>query len=65
MSKKKKEIESYQAALTELQSIVEEFQDELVDVDQLADKAKRAAELIRYCQEKLRRTQKDLDQLFE
>jgi exodeoxyribonuclease VII small subunit len=65
MSKKESKIQSYESALVELQDIVQQFQDELVNVDQLPEKVKRAAELVKYCQEKLRKTEKGIDQLFE
>jgi len=65
MSKTKGKITSYEAALKELQSIVQEFQDELVNIDQLPEKMKRAADLIQYCRGKLRSTEEEMDQLFK
>ena len=38
MSKKESKIKSYETALEELQAIVQQFQDELVNVDQLPEK---------------------------
>ena len=65
MSKTKSEISSYESALKELQSIVQEFQEELVNIEQLPEKMKRAADLIQYCRGKLRSTEEEMDQLFK
>ena len=56
---------SYDKAMKELKMIVGQLQDEAVSIDDLSNKAKRAAELIKYCREKLRRTEGDLKSLFE
>ena len=64
MSKEKENL-SYDKALKELKMIVGQLQEEAVSVDDLSNKAKRAAELIKYCREKLRRTEGDLKSLFE
>ena len=56
---------TYDNALAELQMIVSQLQEEVVSVDDLSMKAKRAAELVKFCQEKLRRTEEDLKGLFE
>ncbi|MEO1261982.1 MAG: exodeoxyribonuclease VII small subunit [Bacteroidota bacterium] len=60
---KKKELD-YEAALNELQTIVNELQEDMVSVDDLANKAKRAAELVKFCQEKLRNTEEEINGLF-
>lgn len=60
MAKSKNTELSYEAALAELQAIVNQMQGEALGVDDLATKAKRASELIAYCKEKLRTTEKDI-----
>ena len=65
MSKKEKTPTNYEQAMEELKSIVAELQQEAISVDDLADKARRAAELIRFCREKLRSVETDLKGLFE
>lgn len=60
----KKEL-TYDAALSELQSIVEDMQEELINVDDLEKKTKRAAYLIDWCRDKLRATEKNIGNLFE
>lgn len=56
---------NYTEALTELQAIVAELQSESVDMDNLAEKVKRAAALIQFCQTKLRKTEMEVSTLFE
>lgn len=56
---------SYESAMTELQELIADLQEEAVSMDDLAAKAKRAAELIQYCREKLRHTDQSLKGLFD
>ena len=45
---------SYEEALTELQTILQDLQKEQVSIDALSSKSERAEALLAYCQEKLR-----------
>lgn len=45
---------SYAAALAELESILSAIEEEQVDVDDLAVKVKRSAELIRLCRSRIK-----------
>jgi len=56
---------SYESALAELQELVTELQGDAVSIDGLSAKAKRAAELIQFCREKLRHTDQELKGLFD
>ena len=56
---------SYESALSELQELVTDLQGEAVSIDDLSEKAKRAAELIKFCREKLRHTDQELKGLFD
>jgi len=56
---------SYESALAELQQLVTELQGEAVSINDLSTKAKRAAELIKYCREQLRHTDQELKGLFD
>ncbi|MFK7935918.1 MAG: exodeoxyribonuclease VII small subunit [Saprospiraceae bacterium] len=56
---------NYTEALEELQIIVAELQSDSVNMDDLAAKTKRAAELIQFCQQKLRTTEEEVGKLFE
>ncbi|MFQ5447246.1 MAG: exodeoxyribonuclease VII small subunit, partial [Saprospiraceae bacterium] len=59
MSKKVKL--TYDSAMDELKEIVSNLQEELVGMDELSGKMKRAGELIRFCREKLRATEQELE----
>ena len=61
MSKKKI---SYDSALGELQNIVAEIEGEEIGIDELSKKVKRAAELLKFCQEKLRQTEDDVNEIL-
>ena len=55
---------SYEEAYRELAEIAEEIQNESVSVDVLAQKVKRASELITYCQGKLRSTENEVNKII-
>ena len=48
---------NYQKAYDELQKIITEIEGEKIPLDKLADKMKKAKELLQYCREKLRDTE--------
>ena len=56
---------TYEAAYKELQEISAEIEKESVSVDVLADKVKRAAELISFCQTKLRATETEVNNIIK
>jgi exodeoxyribonuclease VII small subunit len=55
---------TYEAAYQELAAIAREIESESVSVDILAEKVKRAAELITYCQTKLRSTETEVNKII-
>jgi exodeoxyribonuclease VII small subunit len=55
---------TYEAAYTELKQISAEIESESVSVDVLAEKVKRASELIAYCQSKLRATEDEVNKII-
>ena len=55
---------TYDDAIQELQVIVEQLQNNEIPIDELSAKVKRAAALIKYCQEKLRTTEEEIGDLF-
>ncbi len=55
---------TYESAMSELQSIVNEVQSEQIGMDELSRKIKRAADLIAFCRNKLRVTEAELGALF-
>lgn len=66
MAKKKSAApKSYQAAMAELQQIVELVENQDLDVDELSEKVKHALELIQFCKGRLKTTEETLNQAFE
>ena len=57
MEKKK----TYEAAYEELQEIVNEIETGTIGVDELGEKVKRAGELIRFCKDKLLKTEQEVN----
>ncbi len=55
---------TYESALKELQEVIEDLRNEMVSVDEMTEKVKRAKELIDFCKNKLRDVGEDLDGLF-
>ena len=55
---------SYEEAYRELAEIADEIQNESVSVDVLAQKVKRASELITYCQGRLRSTETEVNKII-
>lgn len=56
---------TYDQAYTELKTIAQEIDNESITVDVLAQKVKRAADLIKFCQEKLRATETEVDKIIK
>jgi exodeoxyribonuclease VII small subunit len=56
---------TYSAAFEELQEIVAEIEQGSISIDELSSKVKRAAELIRICQQKLHATEADVQQILK
>ncbi len=56
---------TYEQAFDELRMIASEIEDETVSVDVLAEKVKRASELISYCQTKLRSTEVEVNKIIK
>jgi len=55
---------SYEAAYNELKRISAEIESENVSVDVLAEKVKRASYLIQYCQQKLKATEDEVNNII-
>jgi exodeoxyribonuclease VII small subunit len=51
---------TYSAAYAELENIAQAMENDSISIDELAVKVKRAAELIEFCQNKLRSTEKEV-----
>jgi exodeoxyribonuclease VII small subunit len=55
---------TYEAAYNELAKIAKEIESESVSVDVLAQRVKRASELITYCQSKLKSTEAEVNNII-
>ncbi len=55
----------YEAAFEELQRIVQDIEEGEISVDELSEKVKRAAVLIRLCKEKLHTTEEDVNSILK
>lgn len=56
---------TYETAYKELAEIAREIETESVSVDVLAEKVKRASELIEFCQMKLRSTEVEVNNIIK
>lgn len=56
---------TYELAYAELAEITRELETEAVSVDVLAEKVKRASELIAFCQGKLRATESEVNKIIK
>jgi exodeoxyribonuclease VII small subunit len=56
---------TYESAYEELKQIADDIENESVSVDVLADKVKRASELITFCQSKLKDTEQQVTNIIK
>ena len=56
---------TYKEAMTEIEAIVAELEENKLDVDQLGEKVKRVAQLIGFCKSKLRATEEEVEQVLK
>ncbi|MDD3630298.1 MAG: exodeoxyribonuclease VII small subunit [Bacteroidales bacterium] len=56
---------SYEQAFNELQKIVSEIEQGDITIDLLLPKVQRAAELIKYCRDKLRNTEEKVSKIIK
>ena len=57
--------ETYQEAYEELEMIVNEIEGGEISVDELSEKVKRAAKLIKTCKNKLTSTEEDVNKILK
>lgn len=56
---------NYGEAMAEIEKILASLQEENADVDTLAERVRRASELIAACRAKLRKAESDVNAIFE
>ena len=54
----------YEAALAELQTIVNKMENDELDIDQMSEQLKRAQDLIKLCKEKLTKAEEDIQKIL-
>ncbi len=52
---------TYTSAITQLEEIVKDIESGEIDVDVLTEKVRKASELIKFCKDRLRSTQKEVE----
>lgn len=55
---------TYDLAFTELKEIAKQIETESIPVDILSEKVKRASELLVFCQDRLRKTETEVNQII-
>ncbi|MCX7986926.1 MAG: exodeoxyribonuclease VII small subunit [Bacteroidales bacterium] len=61
----KKQQLTYQEALNEIEQIVANIENNKYSIDELGDKVRRVAELVKFCKEKLKYTEAELNKIIE
>jgi len=56
---------SYEHAYAELQAIIASIENDAVSIDDLAQKVKRAGELVNFCRSKLRTAESEINTLIK
>ena len=54
----------YEAAFAELQTIVRKMENDELDIDQMSEQLKRAQELIKFCKDKLTKTNEEIKKIL-
>jgi len=60
-----KKVFSFNEAVTEIEKILQNIEEGVLDVDRLSEEVKKASELIRQCQKKLRTTEEEINSIFK
>ena len=55
---------SYAEAMNELESIVERVEQNAMDIDDLTERLKRAQELVKFCRERLLKTEEEVKSIL-
>ena len=56
---------TYNEAVKEIELILQHLEEEELDVDQLAEKVKRATVLIQFCKDKLKNTEEEVNKILD
>ena len=56
---------SYKDAITEIEEILKQLENNELDVDELSEKVKRVSQLVTLCKEKLHNTEQEIDKILK
>jgi len=56
---------SYKEAITEIEEILKQLENNELDVDELSEKVKRVSQLVTLCKEKLHHTEQEIDKILK
>jgi exodeoxyribonuclease VII small subunit len=56
---------SYKEAITEIEEILRQIENDEPDVDQLSEKVKRLSILVSWCREKLHNTEEEIEKILK
>lgn len=57
--------QTYKEAVTEVEEILASIENDELDVDELAEKVKKVTQLLKYCKDKLYKTQADVEKVLK
>jgi exodeoxyribonuclease VII small subunit len=55
---------SYQEAIAEVEEILAGIENEELDIDELSEKVRRVSSLLKYCKEKLQKTNEEVEKIL-
>lgn len=56
---------TYSKAFAELEKIVSQIENEEIEIDKLSEQVKRASELLTFCKEKLKKSEKEIADIMK
>lgn len=57
--------QTYREAITEVEEILASIENDELDVDELAEKVKKVTQLLKFCKDKLYKTQEDVENVLK
>lgn len=56
---------NYREAVSEIEEILQQIENNELDVDELAEKVKRVSVLLKFCKDKLQKTNEQVEQILK
>ena len=57
--------QTYREAITEIEEILSSIENDELDVDELAEKVKKVTQLLKFCKDKLYKTQEEVENVLK